>query len=306
MSFESKAQTQNAILTVTLHPEEINDLGAFWRVSELGNEWYISGKMLVLSQGIYTIEFKDDIKGWRAPANKQVSLIQGKTTTEVGIYDRLKASLRVTISPNEVISGGAQWRRAGQETWRDSGEVEIDVPVDEYEIEFKKVSGWNVPAKTTVDLQADIINEVSASYSREQGQLVVNISPQDAVKAGAMWKIAGETIYRASGITITKDIGTYTVEFKDIPDWTKPADAQVNIIANEKVSLSAQYTPVIPQEGEGSMEGEGEGEGENPFPFPCGCNQKKGLGGIKQLLGNLCVFGMSFILLGFCSGITKN
>ena len=180
------------------------------------------------------------------------------------------------------------------------------MPVDEYEIEFKKVSGWNVPEKTTIDLQADIINVVSASYSREQGKLVVNISPQDAVKAGAMWRLAGETVYRASGITITKDIGTYTVEFKDVPNWTKPASVQVDIIANEKVSLDAKYTAVTPQEGEGSIEGEGEGEGEKPFPFQCGCNQKKGLDGLKQLLGNLCVLGMSFILLGFCSGITKN
>jgi len=307
ISFEGNAQTQSAVLTVTLHPEEINGLGALWKVKELGNEeWYSSGKMLVLAQGIYTIEFKDGIKGWKTPTSKQVSLEQGKTKTEVGIYERLKASLQVNISPNEVIDGGAQWRRVGQETWRESGEVETDVPIDEYEIEFKKVSGWNVPEKTIIDLQSDIINVVSASYSREQGKLVVNISPQDAVKAGAMWRIAGETVYHASGVTITKDIGTYTVEFKDVPNWTKPASVQVNIIANEKASLDAKYTAVTPQEGEGSVEGEGEGEGEKPFPFQCGCNQKEGLEGVKQLLGNLFVIGISFILLGFCSGITKN
>ncbi|MGC9053061.1 MAG: hypothetical protein ACP5KS_04165 [Candidatus Hydrogenedens sp.] len=302
------AQTESAVLTVTLHPEEINSLGSGWKIKELNSEWYSSGKMLVLAQGIYTIEFKGEIKGWKAPVSKQVSLIKGKTTNEVGIYERLKGSLRITLFPNEVIDGGAQWRRAGQETWKNSGEVETDVPVDEYEIEFKKVSGWNVPGKIMVDLQADIINDISASYSREQGNLVVNISPQNAVKAGAMWRFAGETIYRASGITVTKDIGTYTIEFNDVPNWTKPASTQVNIIANEKVSLDVQYTPVTPQEGEGSIEGEGEGEGEgeNPFPFSCGCNQQKGLGGIKQLLGNLCVLGMSFVVLGFCSGMTKN
>lgn len=328
ISFTGNAQTQNTVLTVTLHPKEINDLNAGWRVKELGSEWFSSGKMLVLAQGIYTIEFKDGIKGWMAPVSKQVSLIQGKTATEVGIYQRLKGSLKVNISPSEIVERGAQWRRAGQETWRNSGEVETDVPVDEYEIEFKKVSGWSVFEKITVDLQADIINEISANYSREQGQLVVNISPQSAVKAGAKWKIAGETgsnnpyegeintdntwilieetEYHKSGTTITRNVGTYTVEFKEIPRWIAPAPVQVDIIANEKVSLDVQYIPVTPREGEGSIEGEGEGEGENQLPFPCGCNQKKGLDGVKRLLGNLCVLGMSFILLGFCSGITKN
>ncbi|MGC8847054.1 MAG: hypothetical protein ACP5QY_14530, partial [Candidatus Hydrogenedens sp.] len=52
------AQTESAVLTVTLHPEEINSLGSGWKIKEFNSEWYSSGKMLVLAQGIYTIEFK--------------------------------------------------------------------------------------------------------------------------------------------------------------------------------------------------------------------------------------------------------
>ncbi len=302
--FDSNAQTNNAVLIVTLHPQEINNLGASWRLLGLGEEWYPSGKMLVLSQGIYTIEFKGGIKGWKTPVNTQVTLSQGGTTEYAGIYERLKGSLKVSISPAEVVNEGAQWRRVGQETWLNDGEEETDIPVDEYEIEFKKVPGWNVPEKVVVDLQEDVMNLVSGTYSREQGKLVVNIFPKEAVKAGAMWRIEGETVYRASGIIITKDIGLYSVEFKEIPNWTKPATVQVRIVANEKVSLDVEYVPAGSQEG--IIEGEGETEGEKPFPFPCGCERKNGWMGVKQLLGNLFVLSMSFILLGLWTGISRN
>ncbi len=304
-NFGINAQTNNTALVVTLHPEEINGLDARWKVRELGDEWYLSGKMLVLPQGDYTVEFKGDIKGWRAPASRQVTLVQGKTTEIAGIYERLKGSLKVTISPSEVVNEGAQWRRVGQEVWRNDGEIETDVPVAEYEIEFKKVPGWNVPEKTVVDLQSDITNNISGTYSREQGKLMVNISPKEAVKAGAMWRLGGETTFRDSGVTITKEIGQYWVEFMDIPNWVKPNSLQVNVVANEKVTLSAEYKPISSQEGEGITEGEGEGEGEKPFPFPCGCEQKRGIGGIKQFLGNLLVLGMSFILLGSWTAMAK-
>lgn len=305
IGFDVRAQTNNTALVVTLHPQEINNLGASWRIIDLGDEWYPSGKLLVLPTGTYTIEFKGDIKGWKTPPVKQVSLIQGKTTETSGIYERLKGSLKVTISPPEVVNEGAQWRRVGQEVWRNDGEIETDVPIDEYEIEFKKVSGWNVPEKVSIDLQTDIINTVSGVYSREQGRLMVNISPPEVVKAGAMWRIVGDTKYRASGITITKDIGQYSVEFMDIPNWKRPDSMQVNIIANEKVTLNAEYKPITPQEGEGASEGEGEGEGENPFPFPCGCEQKKYNSGIKQFLSNLFIIGVSFVLLSSWTGMAR-
>ncbi len=300
------AQTSNTALVITLHPQEINDLGAGWRIKGSGSEWYPSGKTLILSAGSYTVEFKGEISGWMAPADLNITLMQGKTSEYAGIYTRLKGSLKVTIYPQEVVNDGAQWRREGQETWRDNGEVEVDVPIGEYQIEFKKVSGWNVPKKTVISLQPDIINSVSGTYTREQGYLTVTITPQEVVEAGAMWKIQGEDTYWASGVTVIRDIGTYTVEFKPIANWVTPEPIQVKIITNEKSAIGVEYKPATSQEGEGTVEGEGEGEGEKPFPFLCSCEQKKGFHGLKQLLGNFLVFGMSFVLLGFWMGVSRS
>lgn len=310
------AQTDNAVLIVTLYPEEINRLGALWKVSELGESWYSSGNMLTLSEGIYTIEFKGGIKGWKAPSSAEVTLIKGKTVKYAGIYERLKGSLRVNLFPPEVIAandteegekekGGAKWRRVGQEVWLDSGAIEENVPVDVYEIEFKQVSGWNVPEKTLIDLKEGIINEVSATYTRQQGKLVVNILPEEVVQAGARWKLADETFYRQSGIIVTKDIGEYTIEFNDVPNWTKPSSIKVNIVSNDKVEVNAEYTPVSVQEGvlEGEGEGNGEGEGENPSM--CGCNDKAGTNQLKQFLNNLFVVGMTLGILCMWMGVKK-
>ncbi|HOV33974.1 MAG TPA: hypothetical protein PLX23_11505, partial [Candidatus Hydrogenedens sp.] len=239
--------------------------------------------------------------------------------------ERLKGSLSVILSPSEVIANGeeeggegegedgeeeekgAKWRRVGEEVWLDSGAIEKNLPVDVYEIEFKPVYGWDVPEKTLVDLKEEIVNEVFAIYTRQQGELVVNILPEEAVKAGAMWRFTGETSYRKSGEIIKKEVEKYTIEFSDVSNWTKPDSIEVEIPPYNKLVIDVKYIPASIQEGEGVKEGinEGEGEGESEKPSICGCNDKEGVNQIKQIFSNLFVVGISLGILCMWMGVKK-
>jgi Neuraminidase (sialidase) len=74
------------------------------------------------------------------------------------------------------------------------------------------------------------------------GSLSVVITPGKAVDAGAQWRRVGTITWFDSG-TAESDIpsGTHTVEFKDVTDWSKPADEDVLIRAGETTTLTAVY-----------------------------------------------------------------
>ena len=50
-------------------------------------------------------------------------------------------NLRVTITPEEVVSQGALWRRADTEIWYRSGETEMGIPKGTYTVEFFQLPG---------------------------------------------------------------------------------------------------------------------------------------------------------------------
>ena len=61
-------------------------------------------------------------------------------------------SLQVTISPQGAIDAGAQWRRVGTSTWRNSGTTETGIPVGQHTVEFSDVAGWTKPGNQTVTI----------------------------------------------------------------------------------------------------------------------------------------------------------
>ena len=78
--------------------------------------------------------------------------VAGYTFTVIQGY--AKGALQVTITPQEAIDAGAQWRRVGTETWLHSGQVEGGLEVGQYDVEFKTVEQWNNPATQTAILDS--------------------------------------------------------------------------------------------------------------------------------------------------------
>jgi uncharacterized repeat protein (TIGR02543 family) len=75
-----------------------------------------------------------------------------------------------------------------------------------------------------------------------QGQLRVTIQPQEAVNAGAMWKLVNESTWRASGFTHSLDPDTYEIEFKPVTGWIKPGNAQIGVASGQLTQITSLYT----------------------------------------------------------------
>ena len=82
-----------------------------------------------------------------------------------------------------------------------------------------------------------------AEYQRDTGSLLVTISPQGAVNAGAAWKLSTESTWHSSGYTLTAiPTGQVEVEFKSISGWSKPPNQTVRVEKDTTTSTTGNYT----------------------------------------------------------------
>ena len=79
---------------------------------------------------------------------------------------------------------------------------------------------------------------ITYATTANSGSLGVGIQPQGAVDAGAQWRLAGETVWRAPNIAASGiPAGNQTVEFKAVDGWITPLPASVSVVANLTVFL---------------------------------------------------------------------
>ena len=176
----------------------------------------------------------------------------GMDTTRNGTYDGFLAridqcgqvssgSLAVTITPPEAVTAGAQWRRAGTTTWRDSGATEPGVPYGHYALELKPLTGWARPAGTyAVDVDK-AKNAWTAPYA-PGGLLKVTIEPPEARASGAKWRTVGALAWRDSDTTASEvTTGTLSIEFKPVDRWTTPNAQTITIRAGQTTATVGLY-----------------------------------------------------------------
>jgi hypothetical protein len=157
-------------------------------------------------------------------------------------FVHLRGALQVMLAPEGAVEAGARWRRVGTEAWFESGEIEADVPAGPQSIEFRDVTEWTAPVNLDVTVAAEETTTVTGTYLVPTGSLVVTITPQAAVDAGAQWRVDGET-WQASGATVTGlSVGAHTVSFKAIPGWDEPEAVSVSVEANQTGEMTGTYT----------------------------------------------------------------
>ncbi|MBN2270644.1 MAG: chitobiase/beta-hexosaminidase C-terminal domain-containing protein, partial [Sedimentisphaerales bacterium] len=158
-------------------------------------------------------------------------LEQGQTT----------GSVRVTISPPDVIVDGAQWMVDGGER-HDSGETVSGLSVGSHTVGFIDVPGWSTPGDELVEIIAGQTESVSVTYIRTGGSLKVDIAPAEAVATGAQWRV-DEGAWRNSG-EIANDVyvGGHIIEFKDIDGWVSATERSVIVSEGQLTAISAQYS----------------------------------------------------------------
>ncbi|HIJ54331.1 MAG TPA: hypothetical protein HPP66_14450, partial [Planctomycetes bacterium] len=164
------ALAQTGSLQVTISPQAAIDAGAQWRVD--GGAWrdsdYTEPNLVV---GSYTVEYSV-IANWNEPNSQTVQINDAQTTTTLGTYVRQTGSLQVTISPQEAIDAGAQWR-VDDGIWQDSGYTEPNLAVGSYTVEYSVIAGWNEPNSQTVQINDAQTTNTLGTYIRQTGSLQV-------------------------------------------------------------------------------------------------------------------------------------
>ncbi len=160
--------------------------------------------------------------------NKSVRYFPGVETPAPG-----KGVLKVNLFPEEAVEAGAQWRLSDQR-WQDSGASINDLEPGEYTLEFQDISGWETPANLSVNIEADEITTKEVTYIRatsedEADGLKVFIYPEEAVNAGAKWRV-DEGQWNDSGVIVRGlSIGEHTVSFNTIDGWDAPDEITVSL-----------------------------------------------------------------------------
>lgn len=81
-----------------------------------------------------------------------------------------------------------------------------------------------------------------------QGSLVVAILPDQALKIGAQWRLAGKDWVNAGAKTDLTP-GKYKVEYKEVAGWTTPQTQEVEVIVGQNAQITGTYTGVEAKKG---------------------------------------------------------
>ncbi|NIP55678.1 MAG: hypothetical protein GWN77_06655 [Gammaproteobacteria bacterium] len=224
-------------LQVVISPQEVVDANAQWRVDD--GPWHDSNHIQThLSVGSHTVEYKP-VYSWFEPNSRTVQIEHAQTTVTTGNYIRKIGALQVTISPQEVVDAGAMWRVAGR-TWRDSNEIEPNIPIGLYTVDYKPVTNWIKPDSHTVRIDYLQTTAVSETYV-PSGTVQVTISPQQAVDAGARWRVDGGQWRNSGSISRSLPVGLHTVDYKSLPNWNEPNSHSVQINHGQITTTTGTY-----------------------------------------------------------------
>jgi len=227
---------QVGTLHVVITPQEAIDDGAQWRVD--GGAWRSSGGYVGLEVGSHTVEFKE-LEYWYTPQSQTVTISEGQITEVSGVYSHA-GSLRVTLTPEEAVQAGAKWNVDGGE-WENSGATVSGLSVGEHTVNFKEVEGWTGPPSETVTITGGARTEITRAYTR-MSCLIVTITPQEAVNAGAQWNVDDGEWQENGGSVYGLSPGEHTVHYKSVYGWDPPASETVTIYEAQTTEIEGAYT----------------------------------------------------------------
>ncbi|MCD4781543.1 MAG: hypothetical protein K8S27_13500 [Candidatus Omnitrophica bacterium] len=81
----------------------------------------------------------------------------------------------------------------------------------------------------------------------EQGSVSVTIEPQEAIDAGAQWRmtVGPDTGWHDSGDVISSvPVSTYTIRYRAVYGWERPANQSVEVTSGGTATTTGTY--IIP------------------------------------------------------------
>lgn len=158
-------------LQVTIEPTEAISAGAQWRVD--GGAWQNSGTTISsLDPGTHTVSF-NDIDDWYTPADTQVTIVAGQTSSHTGTYEEIddttsNASLIVVIEPKEARDANAQWS-VNDNDWYFSNWQQDNLTPGGYTIVCIEMAGWIAPDDRAITLAPGETKTVIMEYAVDTG-----------------------------------------------------------------------------------------------------------------------------------------
>jgi len=148
-------------------------------------------------------------------------------------------TLHVVIVPQQAIDDGAQWR-VDDGGWLNSGTY-LGLEVGSHTVNFKAIPSWDAPPDNVVNIIEGQVTAITGTYSKETGSLVVTITPQGAVDAGAQWNV-DSGFWKDSGATVSGLVpGNHTVNYKAVTGWNAPPSHTVTIVGGLLTEITGTY-----------------------------------------------------------------
>ena len=168
------------------------------------------------------------------------TLTAAKTIT---IIDEAESAGGSGFRMNVTKNNGSVIRRPHHSTYQPGTEVRLTARPDDGFIFAGwqgDVSGTDNRIFVTMD-STKIVTAVFTPIPPGTGSLTVNITPPEAVAAGARWRIDGGA-WQSSGLSLSTVLeGPHFLEFESVAGWTAPSVREVNVNPSTGNSATGTY-----------------------------------------------------------------
>jgi hypothetical protein len=144
------------------------------------------------------------------------------------------------VTPQGSGSTSIQWRVDGG-AWQTSKYELTGLSAGWHTIEFTNIAVLIQRQNPTEMSSNPQTADTTATSEQESGSLTVTVTPQQAVDAGARWRVE-RGLWQTSGHTQEDlPVGQYMVEFSDVAGWTKPSNWRITISNGQATSVTRAY-----------------------------------------------------------------
>jgi len=230
-------------IRVNFTPPEVLPYEPRWRAGS--GDWKATGTYTSVPLGENWVYFNYIPLYWTAPG---AMLTQVNTPDVfVDLYPEwIRSTGTVTVSTQPET---ASWVVTDIEGGIHSGTgpaVLTNIPTGMTTIEWQPLATYQTPDPATQEamLYSGMTVGFSANYAPIVGQgeatLIVNIQPEAALAAGAQWRVNGGAWFD-SGYVATVPDGDTTIEFKELPGWTRPVAISLFLNRNTTTEFNRGY-----------------------------------------------------------------
>jgi uncharacterized repeat protein (TIGR03803 family) len=143
-------------------------------------------------------------------------------------------SLKVTLTPAQAVTAGAQWR-VDNGAWNKSGATVNSLIPGSHFVDFKSVAGWITPSPYTLGVTNGKTTAATANYV-QSASLKITLTP-----SSAQWKVDSGP-WTVSGATVNNlTPGTHTVTYQSLSGYQSPPTETLGLTAGQTLTLARSY-----------------------------------------------------------------